>query len=191
VAIAHVGGSTITYGQLDHACRQWASALRHLGVGARSVVATMLPNGPAAFEVWLGLGWLRAVEAALNPALKGRFLAAALGGSGATVLVTVPGYLDAVADVVADLPELRRVVIVPGSSGGGVDAQRVLEAAGIEIIGGSEALERSAPADDMDGPSYRDVASLLYTSGTTGPSKGSWSRGHPCTRPGPGCLPTR
>jgi crotonobetaine/carnitine-CoA ligase len=172
VAIAHVGGSTITYGQLDHACRQWASALRHLGVGARSVVATMLPNGPAAFEVWLGLGWLRAIEAALNPALKGRFLAAALGGSGATTLVTVPGYLDAVADVVADLSELRRVVILPGSKGGGVDAQRVLEEAGIEIIDGSEALERSVPADDMDGPSYRDVATLLYTSGTTGPSKG-------------------
>ena len=181
VAIAHVGGSAITYGALDHACRQWAAAFRHLGVEAGSVVATMLPNGPTAFEVWLGLGWLRAIEAALNPALKGRFLVGALDGSGATILVTVSGLLDVVADVMADLPELRRVVVVASADGGGEArgdaiqptlAQRVLEEAGIEVIDGATALLSAAPAEDMDGPSYRDVATLLSTSGTTGPSKG-------------------
>ncbi len=181
VAIAHVGGSATTYGALDHACRQWAAAFRHLGVEAGSVVATMLPNGPTAFEVWLGLGWLRAIEAALNPALKGRFLVAALDGSSATMLVTVSGLLDVVADVMADLPALRRVVVVASADGGGeargdaiqpTRAQRVLEEAGIEVIDGATALRSAAPAEDMDGPSYRDIATLLYTSGTTGPSKG-------------------
>jgi crotonobetaine/carnitine-CoA ligase len=180
-AIEHVGGSAISYAELDLSCRRWAGVLRELGVGALDIVATMLPNGPAAFEVWLGLGWLRAVEAALNPALKGRLLAAAMAGSGASVLVTTDASLGAVAAVVADLPELRRVLVVAGDHHAGADvpgagpaaeATTALLQAGVAVTDGREAHRACAPADDLDGPSYRDVATLLYTSGTTGPSKG-------------------
>jgi crotonobetaine/carnitine-CoA ligase len=170
-ALQHVDGKDVTYGQLDEECRRWAATLRILGVEAGSIVATILPNGPTEFEVWLALGWLRAVEAPLNPALKGSLLAAALGGSDAAVLITVAGHLDSVSEIVGDLPELRRIVLAdedPAPTGAG----RILAAAGIDIVGPADLRREPAPAGELEGPAYRDVATLLYTSGTTGPSKG-------------------
>jgi crotonobetaine/carnitine-CoA ligase len=170
-ALQHVDGDVVTYGQLDLECRRWAGALRGLGIDAGTVVATMLPNGPTEFEVWLGLGWLRAVEAPLNPALRSHLLAAALGGSGASTLVTVTDHLGPVADIVRDLPELRRVVV---TDEGIVPApvRRTLADVGVEVVRQAEVCAEAGPIDGLQGPTYRDVAALLYTSGTTGPSKG-------------------
>jgi crotonobetaine/carnitine-CoA ligase len=171
VALEHVNGSSVTYRQLDQRCRTWASALASLAIGEGSIVATMLANGPTCFEVWLGLGWLRAVEAPLNPALKGAMLSHILGDSGAAVLVTTPELLGVVASVIDSLPSLRQV-IVEGIEEVGPGVRAVCHGARVELLDAEALLAGAQPADRLDGPRYHDVGALLYTSGTTGPSKG-------------------
>lgn len=164
VALQHVDGEPVTYRRLDERCRRWAAAYRRLGTGPGTHVVTMLPNGPDAYCAWLGLGWLRAIEVPLNPALRGRLLADTLDDCGAATAVVGAGQADEVLAVASELRHLRRLVVIgaPPPPTGRSDLAVVAEEDFLDV----------SPATDLEGPVYSDIGALLYTSGTTGRSKG-------------------
>jgi crotonobetaine/carnitine-CoA ligase len=153
VATREVDGDAHTYAELDRIGRTWAAAYASLGVKRDDHVATLLPNGHVAHAAWLGLGWLGAREVPLNSALMGALLHDALLRSDASVLVVAEAFAERLRDL-DPLPGLREIVVVPATG-----APAFL--AGVE----------PAPVDELTGPVYRDIAVLLFTSGTTGPSK--------------------
>jgi crotonobetaine/carnitine-CoA ligase len=164
VALQPVGGAAITYAELHADALRWAAGFAALGVGAGSHVATMLPNRPDAHRTMLALGWLRAIEVPLNTAFTGRILAYSLAHADVTTLVVASEYLDAVAAVADDLPELHTVVVL-----GAAEAPRGLRPRVVhqeELLAGGNGV-----VDEFVGPEYRDIHSLMFTSGTTGPSK--------------------
>src|SRR4029079_1674788 len=112
----------------------------------------MLPNTFDAHLTMLALAWLRVVEVPLNVAFTGRMLAYALDHADVTTLVVAPEFRDAVAAVESEVPGVARVVELDDATRSELDA------------GAGDALE-------LVGPQYRDVHSLMFTSGTTGPSK--------------------
>jgi carnitine-CoA ligase len=152
VALEHVDGSSLTYAALDARARAWAGALSALGIAEGDHVATMLPNTFDAHLAMLALGWLRVVEVPLNVAFTGRMLAYSLDHADVTTLLVAPEFREAVAAVEGDVPKLERIVVLDDTTRGDLDA------------GVADGTERS-------GPAYRDVHSLMFTSGTTGPSK--------------------
>jgi carnitine-CoA ligase len=162
IAVEHVDGPRMTFSEFHEGCLRWAGAYRRAGIGPGTHVATMLPNGFDCLRIWLGLGWVKAVEIPLNVALRGRMLHYLLENSDSTTVVIGSDYLERLAEVAGDLPMLQRVVVV----GEGGESDLPVETVTAEnFLAG--ALER-----DFEGPLYRDVAAILYTSGTTGPSKG-------------------
>jgi crotonobetaine/carnitine-CoA ligase len=150
-ALEHVDGSVISYRELDRRARRWAAVLAGLGVADGDHVATMLPNTFDAHVTMLALAWLRTVEVPLNVAFTGRMLAYSLDHADVTTLIVAPEFRGAVAAIEGEVPDLQRVVTLD-------DATRT------ELDGGSLDVE-------LVGPQYRDVHSLMFTSGTTGPSK--------------------
>jgi crotonobetaine/carnitine-CoA ligase len=153
VALEHVGGAALTYAELDRRARAWASALAARGVAPGDHVATMLPNTFDAHLTMLALGWLNAVEVPLNVAFTGRMLTYSLDHADATTLIVAPEFVAAVTAVADDLPVLQRSITLD-------DATRAALDAGAADVGAA-----------LVGPQYRDVHSLMFTSGTTGPSK--------------------
>ena len=160
--VEQVGGCTRTGAELHEQALRWAALLADQGVAAGDPVVTLLPNAAASFEVWLGAGWLRAVEVPVNSMFRGSMLSYVINHSRARVAVVDAQFLPAFADVASTLPGLERVVVV-GDSPNAELPQPAIDA--------SPALAAVDPAERRP-PAPHDIACMIYTSGTTGPSKG-------------------
>jgi long-chain acyl-CoA synthetase len=143
-----------TYGEFGHRVSEVAAGLRELGVEQGDVVGVILPNSPHYLEVWWAILWLGAVFNPVNPVLTSREAASILEDSEAVVAVCTPEAAAGLEARRTDLPKLREIVAAEGS-----DPAATLRGHGI--------VEQ--PADVKGG----DLASFVYTSGTTGRPKGA------------------
>lgn len=154
---------TLSYRQLYDAGLTVAGGIERLGVAHQQPVLMMLDNHVDFVVLWCGLSLTGRVEVPINTAYRAALLAHIVNNSGAKVLVTEAGYLDRLVEIEGSLPRLEAVV-VRGESSAALPA-RWKRLAWEELSSGASA----APAQLQ--PS--DVMAILYTSGTTGPSKGS------------------
>lgn len=162
--LEEVDGRSITYGGLHSYVLHWADAYRRLGVGPGDRVAVMLSTGIDAVSAWLGLSWLRAWEVPVNTGYVGRMLHYLLEHSRSKLLVTAADSLERLGDVAADLSQLETVVVH--------DRNDVTSDLPFRVVGRNDFLSGAAPAEDLAGPGPADIATVMYTSGTTGPSTG-------------------
>jgi carnitine-CoA ligase len=136
-----------------------AARLVESGVGAGDRVAILCGNGPQILEAFLGCAWLGAVATPINVASRGAQLEHILGNCGARLGV-VEAELAPQLLAAAHKAPLRRLWIVGETP--------VAPAPGFTIE------PMPAPGPPMPAPPLRpgDTVAILYTSGTTGPSKG-------------------
>jgi crotonobetaine/carnitine-CoA ligase len=162
IATQHVDGRSLTYAALHDSALHWAAALARVGVTRGDHVATMLPIGFDSQLAMLGLGWLRAIDVPINVAYRASLLHYVLDHADVTTLLIADQYLDAFVKIAGGLPGLHTVIVI-GGDGQSIGSRRV--------IGGEDFLDGVSTATESPGPEYHDIASLLFTSGTTGPSK--------------------
>jgi carnitine-CoA ligase len=161
-ATIHCAGRDVTSAALADGSRRLAGALGAWGVERGDRVALMMRNVPEFLVAWFGILRAGAIEVPVHAAYRGPLLEHILGESGARVLICDAEFADRLAAVRA--PALERLV-VRGEVG---DA----DAGGRPVVAFDEALLAASPSDGP-GAGPRDVACILYTSGTTGPSKGA------------------
>jgi carnitine-CoA ligase len=156
----------LTYGEVDEISDRLAAGLAARGVGRHDHVAVMLPNGPDFLYVTFALAKLGAVLVPINIAYKGEILDHVLESSDSSTLIVDESLLDAAAPAAARAGKLRSV-IVRTSGGGGTP----LPHTGKPTLALHELMGRAGEA-----PRVRlregDLQAIMYTSGTTGPSKG-------------------
>ena len=162
-----VDGPMLTYRQVHEDGLRWAGALRGIGVAPERTVATMLPISPASVTTWLGISWLRAWEAALNTDYRGAMLTHALVSSGAETLIIDERFLDRLREIATDLPGLRRVIVT-----GTGEVPELPFGSDVEVLTDTALLSRSVAVEELEGPEPWDISTIVFTSGTTGPSKG-------------------
>lgn len=162
-------GNSWTYAETLAFTRQAAAGLASLGVRKGDVVFALLPNGPDFLKTWFAVNFLGAALAAPNTALRGGVLQHMLTLSGARLAVIDASFLHRLDGLI--MGEIQTVVVA-----GAVDAS----ALGTPTLPGAKYVDFAACVAGADAALAPEVIVepwepqfILFTSGTTGPSKGA------------------
>ena len=154
-----------TFADLAHRSRAAASAILASGVRPGEAAALLLESCIELVDVWLGAAAAGIVSVPINIANRGDFLVHQLRDSQAVMVLADATTVDAVRAIASELADLRLVVVV-GDVGAGWPSH--LQVVSSDALAGDPAK----PWPDGAGATWNAPACLLYTSGTTGPSKG-------------------
>lgn len=153
-------GETIwSYSDARDIAARRGGALSEAGVKKGDRVALFCANSLAMMEIVLGCGWIGAVTVPINTAAMGPQIAYYLANSGARLLVIDADFMRRLEHA-RPLPASLEAIWLVGESDVATD----------------ESLARPLPsrAERIDAAPVApgDTLAILYTSGTTGPSKG-------------------
>jgi crotonobetaine/carnitine-CoA ligase len=157
-------GGSWSYAQTLEQTRRAAVALAALGVKAGDVVLAFLPNGPDFLKTWFGTNFLSAALAAPNTAMRGALLQHLITLSGARVAVVDTGFLDRMIDL--ELGSVQTIIVA-----GAITAARPANVEVVELASCFDCADPAHAPDVVVEPWHTQF--VLFTSGTTGPSKGA------------------
>ena len=144
--------------------RRTAALLLEHGVSRGDFVLVWLPSGQAMMRAWFAINYIGAIFVPINVAYKGKILHHVIAESNAKIMIAHPRLIPRLSDIEATPLERLLSVAEPD------DAPR----APVDVL--TVSLDRcdsevSEPAD-LD---VWDLQMIIFTSGTTGPSKGVMS----------------
>jgi malonyl-CoA/methylmalonyl-CoA synthetase len=150
------GGRTVTFADLDDGAARMAAVLASEGVALEDRVVAQVDKSPEAVMLYLACLRLGAIYIPLNTAYTPAEVDYFLNDAEPRVLVCRPGARDALAPI-AEKAGLARVFVMDADGGGDL----------------TDAARDAAPRAEIAERSKDDLAAILYTSGTTGRSKGA------------------
>ena len=157
-------GQSHTYKDIESRARVIAQGFSEAGVRSGDTVLIMLPDSADYICVWCALSMIGAIEVPVNVHHRGSVLSYLINDSLATVMLIHADYLPQLESITDELGLLKQIY-VQGADGEIIESE--FESHGF--------AELTAPDSGWSGeePSPKDLMAVMYTSGTTGPSKGA------------------
>ncbi|MBO9376725.1 AMP-binding protein [Sphingomonas histidinilytica] len=157
-------GDTYTYGEMDRRSTRLAHGLAARGVKRGDRVCSLLDSNVDAITLWLAVNKLGAINVPVNTAYKGEFLRHQFDDAGAELLIAEADYARRVIEIEKELPRAQRLLVR-----GGGEPLPASDRLAVEHLSAAY-VEDETPIPDDNKPG--DLCMLIFTGGTTGPSKG-------------------
>lgn len=156
-------GDHHSYRDIWQRSTSYATGLRKVGLEPDTTLVTMLDNNVDAVSLWFAANLIGAIWVPINTALKGSFLTHVVVDSATTVLVCELDFLDRIRQEIDTFPDVRRILVRGLDEPvqvGPLTAEPLVD----HLLDGDGQVWLERDADD--------TAFIIYTGGTTGPSKG-------------------
>lgn len=158
--IRYETGETWTWAETRRKAQETAAALQARGVGKGDIVAAWAPNSAALVRAWFGANAAGAALAPINTSFRGRLLEHALAKCEAKLLILHPDLAERLEGL--SLGAVERVILT-------AEPQRPIDL-GVPVEPAA-ALAGDASAYVQTDSEPWDTPVIIFTSGTTGPSK--------------------
>jgi carnitine-CoA ligase len=158
----------LTLGELDRRSDRVAAGLQERGLKKGDRIAVNLPNCIEYVVLIYAIAKTGAIQVPLNTFLRGEFLRHQIEQTGPGIYVTDEAGLKMLAPILPGLLEPLRLVLVGGGSAEAVSAVSADCAEPVDYaeLEGTTAGPTPVPVEPSD------ICAIIFTSGTTGPSKG-------------------
>ena len=157
--LRYAGGER-SYTEMQDAVACMAGTLQAAGVGLGDRVLVVAGNRVELLDAFLACGWLGAVLVPINTASRGAQLRHMLGNADPLLLIAEPAQFEHLRAVDLDLDALERVWCLDEHVDGELYGRPIEP---MPALGEPAEPHPARPGDTL---------AILYTSGTTGPSKG-------------------
>ncbi len=165
----------ITWAEYWRRAQDVGHGLRALGLGPGGHVAIISENRAEWVLAQLGAGAVGAVAIGVYPTSPANEVAYVLGHSDAEVVICEDQeQVDKVLETRADLPRLRRIVVIEEKGMRAYPPDTVTAFAEMERLGAERRAANPGLVDEvLAGQGMGDLALMIYTSGSTGKPKGA------------------
>jgi len=162
-------GKPLSFFQTNQLANKIANGLLALGIEKGDKVAVYMPNSDDYVITWFGILKMGAVMVPINTAYKMDFLQYIIDSSDAKVLFIAEEYLDRMPPIAKKIPQLKHVIVWTRDGSAKFDKHGFSFRKMTSYSKFINAQKSSDPGVDI---TFMDYARLMYTSGTTGRSKG-------------------
>ncbi|MEE9252555.1 MAG: AMP-binding protein [Thermodesulfobacteriota bacterium] len=159
----------ISYSRVNQLANRVANGLAALGVKKGDKVAVLMPNSDDIVLVWFGILKLGAIMVPINTAYKMDFLSYIIDSSDAKVLFIAEEYMDRLPPIAEQISQLQRVIVWTRTGAAEFESHGFNTK---PMTSFSEFMDRGHDNEPDVEVTFTDYARLMYTSGTTGRSKG-------------------
>lgn len=161
-----IDGEEATYGEAWTAVSETARGLRAAGVRPGDRVILLIPNRLEAVWAWFGVQAAGAIDAPISVEAPGAFLQYLADDLAPTAVIGTAPLLARLAEVMSTPPAVAVVVGEPAADGEPFGpSTRYLAFEDLRALG-------LAADETLELPPASAVGTIMYSSGTTGPSKG-------------------
>jgi len=159
----------LTFKQVNTFANRLANGLIKLGIRKEDRVAVLMPNSTEYVLIWFGILKAGGVMAPINTAYKMDFLHYIIDNSDSRFIFIGEEHLERLIPIQDRIPNVENIVVCTRNSAIDFKNPGVTSK---PLISYRESIDNSSAKEPDVKVTFTDISRLMYTSGTTGRSKG-------------------